>query len=114
MKARRAFPDATREAEDALQERDPGFDARAEPPKFVVDPLAPHHVENGEAALFRETHVLDSEGLAVRQVVRRCEGAVKARLARHLPVERGLAADEGDGPRAVGRIAFRDGAVEDA
>ena len=66
MKARRTFPHAPREAEDAFQERNPRLDPGAEAAEFVIHPLAPHHVEHGDAAPLREAHIGDSQALYSR------------------------------------------------
>ncbi len=49
------------EAEATLQERNPALDAGAEVPQLAVHPMALDHVEDVEASLPGEAHVLDAE-----------------------------------------------------
>ena len=94
VKRRGAFPHASRETEDAFQERDAALDPGAEAAQLVVHPVAPHHGEDGERALLRKADVLDPERFAVHQVVVRGEAAVKTDLARR-PAEESLLAAAG-------------------
>ena len=91
----------------------PAFNAGAEAAEFIVDPLAPHHVEHGEATALCETHVLDAERFGVREIVLATRRRRRNSPVAAAPEQVAVAPEERQRPRAVGRIPFRDRAVED-
>lgn len=60
-----ALPDAAREAEDALEERDGTLNAGAKVAELPIDPTALHHVEHGESPFLGEADVAPRERVGV-------------------------------------------------
>src|SRR3989338_3804820 len=82
VEARGALPDAAREAEDALEERDGALNPGAKGAELPIDPTALDHVEHGEAPLLGEADVAHFQRLGRGEIVGGGKPTVEARLAR--------------------------------